>query len=465
MNVLILGRNEMNVKLAEAFKKRGYSPIVIEDADEVKAFRGEPGDFIAKTGSGEVEASFVVVTEPARGEPPNIEGGMPIPLFDDVAFEEIAAASKEPIVYLLDYFCESPQAATARALEAALALAGKKKSVAFIFKFMRTAAGECEELYRKARCAGVTFIKYEKINIACNSGTGVYTIKAQDGENEVILETRRLIADGGRGASCKFTRLAEKLRLKTAEGGYENEGRYFLAPAFTGRNGVYYLNQDLYAGRLKEGLDFFVSAVCGDIGETRPENNHAAIDGEKCVFCYSCYRICPHGAMEPGGESRVMKNLENACKGCGLCAVACPGNAITMKEDDFVETEALEKQGKVKLLCCENSGSVALKEILPGLGEQAFIIDFQTVACGGRAGFEQLAESLRSYGKVIALVCMDDACRHFDGNKAACKQAARLSFALERAGAGTGKAFCIKTSFAMANTTKEDILEVLNDCC
>jgi len=74
-------------------------------------------------------------------------------------------------------------------------------------------------------------------------------------------------------------------------------------------------------------------------------------------------------------------------------------------------------------------------------------------------GFEQLSGALRFYGKVIILVCMDDACRHFDGNKRACRQADRLASMLEKAGIDSGRVCCIKISHAMENVLKDSILE------
>ncbi|MCL1983537.1 MAG: hydrogenase iron-sulfur subunit [Clostridiales bacterium] len=466
MNVLILGQNGINGEIEKCLTAQGHSAAVISDIGEIKSFSGEAGEFKAKTGTGEVEAALVIVTEPDRKPMPDMGGGMPASIFDAAAMEGAwAFKAKSPVVILLDYFNESPPASTARALEEALVLASKKASTVFLFRFMRTAASGSEELYLKARNAGVTFIKYEKLAISYDEGAESFDIEVSDGVQDVNLKTQFIATDSGHGVSEKFSMLAKKLRLKADEAGYVNESRYFLAPALTGRKGVYYINPDNSESWLQETLEFIVSTAGAVAKEAGEDKNHATVDGDKCAFCYTCYRACPHGAMAPDDENRVMQNMESACEGCGACAAVCPGNAIAMSGDEFAAASLQGKSGKVKMFCCENSGEIALREILPGLGELAAKIDCETVPCGGRIGFEQMSAALRSYGKVVALVCMDDACRHFTGNKSACKQAQRLSAMLEKAGVDKKRAYCIKTSHAMPNAARDEILEVLNDNC
>ena len=52
---------------------------------------------------------------------------------------------------------------TSIALEKGLELALKKKRVFFLARFIRTAGSALEKLYKEARNAGVTFIKYNKL--------------------------------------------------------------------------------------------------------------------------------------------------------------------------------------------------------------------------------------------------------------------------------------------------------------
>ena len=58
------------------------------------------------------------------------------------------------------------------------------------------------------------------------------------------------------------------------------------------------------------------------------------INTDKCVLCLTCFRSCPHRAIEIGdvasGQKRgAMVNVE-ACQGCGICVGECPAKAIEM---------------------------------------------------------------------------------------------------------------------------------------
>jgi pyruvate ferredoxin oxidoreductase delta subunit len=57
------------------------------------------------------------------------------------------------------------------------------------------------------------------------------------------------------------------------------------------------------------------------------------IDYEKCnKKCYFCFEFCPDGAVkktENGPEIDM-----DYCKGCGICAVECPKEAIEMEVEE-----------------------------------------------------------------------------------------------------------------------------------
>ena len=497
MNVLIVGKNEINKVIADRLEARGYTALTIEDVGLVRGLLGESGSFTLRLGAGagiggpdtggtgETDAVAVLVSEPAGKALPDIDGGRPVYLFDTDAIRKIAdRRARTPVVFVLDYFNESPLASTVRTLEVSRALALKKRNVVCLFRFMRSAGLRHETLYRAARNAGVTFIKYETLDLRYDDAKDVFRIAVSDGIHQVDISTKHVVTDSGYGAGDSLQILAGKLRLKVNPAGYVNEDRYMLNPTLTSRKGVYYFGGDVRADKFDESLRYTLSAIEADVGcpagETPaggavtgspaggaaaedPDKNVAVVDGEKCVFCYTCYRACPHGAMEPEEDKRAMKNLRAACEACGICAAVCPANAITLRQDDFAPGEAEGKRGRVKLYCCENSGDIALREVLPMMGDLASRIDMETVPCGGRIGFEQLSGALRFYGRTVALVCMDDACKHFDGNKRACKQADRLSGMLEDAGVDKGKVGYIQTSHAMARVLRDKLTDMLQD--
>ncbi|MDR1691135.1 MAG: 4Fe-4S binding protein [Candidatus Methanoplasma sp.] len=56
------------------------------------------------------------------------------------------------------------------------------------------------------------------------------------------------------------------------------------------------------------------------------------IDMEKCINCLTCWIYCPDGSILV--ENEKLKGIKlSHCKGCGICAKACPKKAIEMKEE------------------------------------------------------------------------------------------------------------------------------------
>ena len=109
------------------------------------------------------------------------------------------------------------------------------------------------------------------------------------------------------------------------------------------------------------------------------------------------------------------------------------------------------------VLCCENSAEIALKEVLPKMGADAADIELQPVPCGGRIGLENMSTGLAAYGKVMVAVCMDDACKHHDGNKRACAQKGRLDEMMEHAGIDAGRVVYTQVSHALPGVLRDEL--------
>ncbi|PRY71013.1 4Fe-4S binding protein [Halomonas ventosae] len=55
-----------------------------------------------------------------------------------------------------------------------------------------------------------------------------------------------------------------------------------------------------------------------------------AVDGEACTLCLSCVSNCPTPALAAGDDRPLLSFREADCVQCGLCAEACPEDAITL---------------------------------------------------------------------------------------------------------------------------------------
>lgn len=55
------------------------------------------------------------------------------------------------------------------------------------------------------------------------------------------------------------------------------------------------------------------------------------LDADKCIGCWQCYLCCPDGVIFKNGK---IIDIDYAfCKGCGVCANACPKQAIDMQRE------------------------------------------------------------------------------------------------------------------------------------
>ena len=52
------------------------------------------------------------------------------------------------------------------------------------------------------------------------------------------------------------------------------------------------------------------------------------IDGDNCVACLACTRVCPTNAISVSPDASLVRVLDEACIRCGLCVPECPHDAV-----------------------------------------------------------------------------------------------------------------------------------------
>ncbi|MDR1133803.1 MAG: hydrogenase iron-sulfur subunit [Synergistaceae bacterium] len=458
MNLLIAGKSDINRAAREFFESRGVGVKTAEDISGITKFEGEVGDFRAAAGGEEIEAAFVLLTELPACEPEPIDGGAVEGLFARSP-EEMTSRSREyPDVFLLDYFRESPAHAAIRALGAAGALAAKKRRAYYLSRFARTADYESETLYSETRNAGAVFVKYDELKIT--RAGGVFKIAASDGALEYEISTDHIYSDGARDVGGRFRAAARVFGLRAGKGGFLVEDRHFLEPVRTSRRGVYHIGRDA-ALRAGETFAFILRDAKRDAAGFRDGRARAEIDGNKCVLCRTCERACPHAAMTPDTAARAMKNMVSACEGCGICVSLCPCSAIALAGERDYESPGRACGHRTLIMCCENGANEAIGEALSFMGALAADVDIRAVPCGGRISAGELGRALENYGGVMAAVCPDGACAHFDGNKRACLQAGQMADALKLAGLSGMDVATVQVSHAMPRALADAVVDFM----
>jgi ferredoxin len=55
------------------------------------------------------------------------------------------------------------------------------------------------------------------------------------------------------------------------------------------------------------------------------------VDKDRCTLCLSCVSACPAAALQDNVDKPQLGFIEKNCVQCGLCAVTCPEDAITLQ--------------------------------------------------------------------------------------------------------------------------------------
>jgi Pyruvate/2-oxoacid:ferredoxin oxidoreductase delta subunit/coenzyme F420-reducing hydrogenase delta subunit len=467
MNVAIVGKSQANSILKECLVSEGFTPFLFESVNDILDFSGEKLNYTLRTSKDRVNAGYVIVTEGLATEG----------VFSNL---DRFASSNAPIAFILDYPSESPAHITAQALENAVKLAKRKKTVIYMSRFIRTAGNMAEHLYKEARNSGVTFIKYTDISVDYDSDCAIYSIEATDGYEKISIETPSALMFERNGNTDA---LAKILRLKQSSDKLINEDRSFLFPSHTNRDGVYFLSSASLSDKdeaLKH-IEFTVEEIKREVHNiykdsvpslevpdmpvsfiqngTPLKGVYAEVDAGKCAFCYTCFRACPHSAMAPDYENSVMKNLNNSCQACGICVSVCPADAVRLIGRQAGNEEF--ESATLKILCCENSGSIAVNRLKNELDDIFDKVEVVPVSCGGELSVELITSSLKNYEKVLVITCMDEACKHFEGNKRAEKFVNKVKEMLTAAGMDASRVECLKASHAMPYVVWDQIREMI----
>jgi len=351
----------------------------------------------------------------------------------------------EPAVFLLDHGSDTPDYILALVLRRAASLARAKRPAVILARSVRSGLPGVERLYFDARNAGVSIIKYDEIS--CDWIDSVCEIIVNDGVYRYTFQTPLLIrcAEKEDNEAIEY---AEALRLHIYGNNLVNADRWFLSPGRTSRRGVFYIDTGLiYSGSLRDTVISIANEIKRTSG-SEPES-YAHIDSQKCAYCYTCFRVCPHAALEPDQSAAAMKVIPSSCTGCGICAAVCPAKAIELRG---IEPGSLQREstGGAIAFCCENSAAIAASTAFKDMD-----INIVSIPCGGNLDSERIAAALKNYSHVLVAVCADEACRHFDGSVRARKQVDKIKRAVEKLGIVPERISLVQVSHAMPAVLRE----------
>lgn len=359
------------------------------------------------------------------------------------------------------------RALSERALRAVLRMKTNGKPDCFVLARHVPLWGlEGQSLYDDLREKGVRFLRLGAERPGLKAADGRVEIEVQDrtiSDQAVRLQVDRLLVVGQPSPPAGAGEIAKCVGDPLDIEGFLQKDNVHLYPSRSFRKGIYYVGP-CKGEQAEEELVEEVGAILPEVlapiasGEIKaPEG--IRIDSGHCVSCLTCYRVCPHHALDIS-QGPTPVPVDPACYGCGLCAALCPGNAIELVQrpgrqilGELEDADAGAKDTPhTVLFCCSRSG---LGPAGNG-GEDALSDSDQTsfieVPCACSVSEEMLlAAFLRGAEEVVVVGCHPDNCVSQRGSAVGEKRTQRVARYLAATGRDPGD--CIRFIAVAPNET------------
>jgi heterodisulfide reductase subunit A len=206
-----------------------------------------------------------------------------------------------------------------------------------LYRDMRT-YGFREDYYRKAREAGVIFIRYEEEQRPrVGMGQEKLAVSVTDsilGES-ITLNADFVVLSAGVEAPRENAELAKMLKVPLNEDGFFLEAHVKLRPVDFATEGIFVAGMAHSPKCIDESISQAEAAAARAVTIIAHDKYYAEaavshVNEELCAGCGVCSKVCPYEAIEIVTEEGLRKSKVNEalCKGCGTCVSACPSGAM-----------------------------------------------------------------------------------------------------------------------------------------
>lgn len=338
-----------------------------------------------------------------------------------------------------------------RALQAALKIRSRGTTEVSIFsRHIPLPGHDGQALYDELRQKGAKFFRLTGQRPEIRKDNGRLAVTFQDAaclDVAARVHLDRIVIIGRPVPSARAGRAARLVGEPLDVEGFFQKDNVHLYPCGAFRRGVFFLGrcreENTDEGILQE-LQALEAALVPPLlaGEVEALET-IRIDPARCVSCLTCFRACPHQAIEVFQGHPVPRPVAAACLECGLCAALCPGRAIELlcrpvRQVEAEIREACRGNGSrppVLVFACARSGWRAAEEAgRLGLAVPSEVL-FVPVPCACSISEEILAAAfLEGADKVFVAGCHQDNCRSQLGTRAGEKRLERVRSYLEAAG-------------------------------
>jgi heterodisulfide reductase subunit A-like polyferredoxin len=206
--------------------------------------------------------------------------------------------------------------------------------VFLLYDHLRVAGSAVETLYCSARDAGVIFARYErKPTVKTKGEKRAVTFLEQSVGSEIEIICDAVVVEGEVKPASDSQNLAALLDIDTDSDGFFQSENVSLFPVDTRRRGIFVVGACRHTSPIEEiASDASCTAsLIAQMFESLTkgfQTDRPVVDTDKCAFCLTCMRSCPHRAIGFDFENRSAKVIDCACFSCGICAAECPARAI-----------------------------------------------------------------------------------------------------------------------------------------
>ncbi|UCG91132.1 MAG: FAD-dependent oxidoreductase [candidate division WOR-3 bacterium] len=195
-----------------------------------------------------------------------------------------------------------------------------------------------EDFYRKAREAGVIFIRYDndsKPKLEVENGKLEIAFFEPILNEEIKFSTDLIVLSTGIVPRRDNQELAKKLKVPLNSDGFFLEAHVKLRPVDFATEGIFVAG----LAHSPKCIDESISQAEAAVGRAATILSHTKyyaeatvsyVDEERCAGCGVCSALCPYEAIQMITEDTKRKSKVNEalCKGCGTCVAACPSGAM-----------------------------------------------------------------------------------------------------------------------------------------
>ncbi len=414
---------------------------------------GMPGDFRVKLNVGgkikDLDVGAVVVATDIEAQPAFDAYGL-TPGAKAIGLGELekklhTQPPQEAKVAFLAGFCDDGSPLSMERIMRSALQVQEAGSQAYVYvKNIKVAAEGLEKLYKATRDKGVLYFKLQDKPDLAGDGSSLVSLDPVLSQH-IELNPDLVVVEDQLTASHLNPRLAELLRIDLGPRNFIQENNVHRFPVRSNREGIFVVGGSRDVSSLPDtfadvgNVALEVTRFLDGGRKTVPEHM-GIVDREKCCFCLTCYRCCPHGAIT-WEDKPVISSI--ACQGCGICASECPQDAIQIVsfEDDTIKHTiksqlAQASQGPAIIaFCCENSSfeaghmAQAFNRDLPGG------LNMVKVPCAGKVDLDYIFTAFLSGADgVMVLSCHPGNCKSVRGNTFASWRVDNAYRMLENAG-------------------------------